>query len=507
MSAAWLAQLRLLPDYLGQHLLLTLAALGAGIALSVPLAILVGRVHALRAPVLALASIVQTIPGLALLALMVPLLRQIGFLPAVLALILYSVLPILRNTVTGIEQVDADLVEAGRGLGMTDRQLLFKVQLPLALPVIVAGVRTATVWVVGMATLSTPVGATSLGNYIFSGLQTQNHVAVLVGCLAAATLALVLDRIVGLFEHALFPRNGRLLAVAAALLALVVAGAAVPALRLAAGGGLPRVVIGTKTFTEQYVLGELLAERMRAAGFDVTLRGSLGSTVAFNALVSGALDVYVDYTGTIWANYMKRTSNPGRAQILAGVSDWLETEHGVQIAAALGFENAYALAMRREQAATLRIASIADLAAHAPRLRIGGDYEFFDRPEWADVARRYGLSFRERVAMDSTLMYAALREGEVDVVSAFSTDGRIPAFDLVLLADPLEALPPYDAVVLVGPRAASLANLRETLRPLTGAISASAMQNANRAVDIDGEDVAAAARRLAQSIELTAPLR
>ena len=168
MSDALREQLALLPEYLGRHLLLTLTALLIGIGLSFPLAILVTRVRSLRGPVLALASAIQTIPSLALLALMVPLLRAIGFLPAAIALILYSMLPIIRNTVTGIDEVDPNLIEAGRGLGMTPRQLLLKVQLPLAMPVIIAGIRTATVWVVGIATLSTPVGATSLGNFIFS---------------------------------------------------------------------------------------------------------------------------------------------------------------------------------------------------------------------------------------------------------------------------------------------------------------------------------------------------
>ena len=187
MSEAWLEQLALLPEYLSRHLVLCLSALGIGIALSIPLAVLVARSRKLRGPVLMTASAIQTIPGLALLALMVPLLGRIGFVPALIALTLYSVLPILRNTVTGIGGVDSNLIEAGTGLGMTSRQLLFDVQLPLALPVIVAGIRTAAVWVVGMATLSTPVGATSLGNFIFSGLQTQNYQAVIVGCVAAAT--------------------------------------------------------------------------------------------------------------------------------------------------------------------------------------------------------------------------------------------------------------------------------------------------------------------------------
>jgi osmoprotectant transport system permease protein len=351
-----------------------------------------------------------------------------------------------------------------------------------------------------MATLSTPVGATSLGNYIFSGLQTQNYTAVLVGCIAAALLALALDRVVRLFEVALFPRDWKRLIVGAALLVLAVGVAVTPALHLGASRAAARVVIGTKTFTEQYILGELLAERLRNAGFQAELRSSLGSTVAFDALVAGGLDVYVDYTGTIWANYMHRDTNPGKEQMLAGVSAWLRAEHDIEIAAALGFENAYALAMTRTRAAELGIRSIDDLVAYAPRMKIGGDYEFFERPEWAEVMSRYGLQFAARVAMDSTLMYSALSAGEVDVISAFSTDGRIPAFDLVLLEDPRDALPPYDAVVLIGPRAQGLAGVRAALQPLGGAITASAMQSANRQVDLAGSSVRAAAEMLGRSV-------
>jgi osmoprotectant transport system permease protein len=194
-------QLALLPGYLTAHLQLALVALLVGTTASVPLGIWVTRRRSLEPGVLGVASVIQTIPGLALLAIMVPALaalgaltraafgvelRGIGYAPALVALTLYSLLPILRNTVAGIDGVDASLVEAARGVGMTPRQQLLRVELPLAAPVIVAGIRTSAIWVVGTATLSTPVGATSLGNFIFSGLQTRNHTAVLVGCAAAA---------------------------------------------------------------------------------------------------------------------------------------------------------------------------------------------------------------------------------------------------------------------------------------------------------------------------------
>jgi osmoprotectant transport system permease protein len=495
-------QLALLPEYLSRHLLLSVSALAIGITLSLPLAFAVGRVRALRGPVLMFASVVQTIPGLALLALMVPLLGRIGFLPALIALILYSLLPVLRNTVTGLQEVDPNLIEAGLGLGMTSRQLLFKVELPLAMPVIVAGIRTATVWVVGMATLSTPVGATSLGNYIFSGLQTQNYTAVLVGCVAAALLALTLDRLIRSMEIALSRRNRKAIAVAVTAMFVVLAAGLSPIL-LASGGATARdeIVIGAKTFTEQYILANLVASELGAAGLRTRTLESLGSTVAFDALVAGRIDCYVDYTGTIWANYMKRTDNPGREAMLEGVRGWLRDERGVELVAALGFENAYALAMRRDRADALAVATIDDLAPYAPELELGGDYEFFGRPEWRDLMASYGLAFADLVTMDSSLMYSAVAAGEVDAISAFSTDGRIPAFDLVVLDDTRAALPPYDAVLLVNAATLKrLPELRAALAPLAGAIDGDAMRAANKHVDVDGGTVAEAARALAAEL-------
>ena len=501
MSTTLADQLSLLPNYLSRHLLLTVVALAFGIAFSMPVAFVLLRVRRLRDPVLMVASGVQTVPGLALLALMVPLMGQIGFMPAVIALSLYSVLPVLRNTVTGIENVDGNLIEAGRGLGMTPNQLLFKVQLPLAMPVIVAGIRTATVWVVGMATLSTAVGATSLGNYIFSGLQTQNYTAVLVGCAAAAALALTLDRLVRFIEVAVAMRSrGRVVAAIAATLGVVLAGVAPSLIGLARSAGAP-VVIATKTFTEQYVLGALIADELGAASFPTRVLQSLGSTVAFDALVGGRVDCYVDYTGTIWSNYMRRAGNPGRAAMLREVREWLAAEHGVEIAARLGFENAYALAMDRRRAEALGVHTIDDLVAVAPRLKVGGDYEIFGRPEWRDLTSAYGLSFEALVTMDSSLMYSAVAAGTVDVVTAFSTDGRIAALDLVLLEDPRGALPPYDAVVLLGADAERRhPGIRRALAELDGAIDAQAMRAANRHVDLESGSVAEAAARLAQQI-------
>ncbi len=496
-------QLALLPGYLTAHLQLTLAALAASTAVSVPLGLVATRVRWLEQPILGVAGVIQTVPSLALLAIMVPLLAtlslpSIGLLPAFIGLTLYGVLPVLRNTVTGVAGVDPALKEAARGVGMTDWQQLWRVELPLAMPVIVAGLRISTVWVVGMATLSTPVGATSLGNYIFSGLQTRNYVAVLVGCVAAAGLALVLDGLVRAVESAVATRRRGRLAVALGLAGVLCAYAGGTLALDLSGGRRAAVVIGAKTFTEQYILSALMADVVeRDTGLATRLVPSLGSTVAFDALRDGTIDVYVDYTGTIWATIMHRTAlPPRRTDVLEEVRRYLRDTDGITLVCALGFENAYALAMRADDARRLGVRRISDLAPLAGRLSIGGDYEFFSRPEWKAIRTTYGLRFASERSMDSSLMYQAVAQGSVDVLSAFSTDGRIAAGGLRVLEDDRGAIPPYDAVILASRGlAAGHPEVIAALRALDGAIDAAHMRQMNFAVDEQGESPAAVARR------------
>jgi osmoprotectant transport system permease protein len=503
-----------LPEYLGAHVVLSLSALGLGLAVSLPLALWGARSTAARGVMLTLASVIQTIPSLALLALFYPLLlglsiltkaligaqfSALGFLPSLLALTLYSMLPILRNTVTGLLGVDAAVKEAALGVGMTPMQSLLRVELPLALPVIMAGIRTASVLVIGTATLSTPVGQTSLGNYIFTGLQTQNWVFVLFGCAAAAGLALIADTLLALLERLLARRDRpRLMATVVGLLLILIAGGLAPWLRAD-----PNYVIGAKGFPEQYILASLIDQRLAAAGLSARTSSDLGSAVIFNALAAGDVDVYVDYSGTIWTNSMHRTDTPPREVMLRQMSDWLRQTYGVRMLGPLGFENAYVLAMRKSRAAGLGIRSIEDLAAASRSMAVGGDYEIFARPEWRSLRGAYGLAFRQERQMQPLFMYKALADGEVDVIAAFSSDGRIAEYDLVTLADPKRAIPPYDAVLLLAPKRASDTALVAALRPMIGHISIERMRQANLSVSRETGQAppAEAARRLWQAIK------
>jgi osmoprotectant transport system permease protein len=516
------AALAVLPERLGWHVALSASALALGLAIALPLGIAAARSARLKWISLSAAGLVQTIPSLALLALFYPVLLllsglatkvlghgfpALGFLPSLLALTLYSMLPILRNAAAGVSGVDPAVVEAARGVGMTDRQRLWRVELPLAAPVIMAGVRTAAVWTIGAATLSTPVGQTSLGDYIFSGLQTEDWVAVLVGCAASAVLALAVDGLLGLIEVGVARRAAWRLWAGGAGLAIGLLAALTPLASEALSRGPPTYVIGAKNFSEQYILAELMAGRLEAKGATVRRRVNLGSAVAYRALAAGEIDAYVDYSGTLWANVLNRADNPGRQAVLDGLRQGLKARDGVVLLAPLGFENAYALAMRRDRAERLGVKTLADLAAKAPALTLGGDLEFFSRPEWKSVEDAYGLAFKARRQFQPTFMYRALESGEVDVISAFSSDGRIAADDLVLLGDPKGALPPYDAVILVSPKRAGDRRLGEALAPLGGRIDVKAMRAANYAVDRDtGKKSPAEAARMLVG-DATAPSR
>jgi osmoprotectant transport system permease protein len=305
-------------------------------------------------------------------------------------------------------------------------------------------------------------------------LQTQNWVFVLFGCIAAALLALLVDQLLALIESGLRNRSRLRAALGGIGIAALVAATLVPTLARTSSS----YIVGAKTFAEQYVLSALMAQRLRAAGLTATSREGLGSNVIFDALASGDIDVYVDYSGTLWANQFHRTDIKPRNELLAELKGILAKQN-ITLSGELGFENAYALVMPRKRAAELGIKSIADLASRASTMSIAGDYEFFSRPEWAALRKAYGLSFRAQRTMQPDFMYAAVASGEVDVIAGYTSDGLIAKYDLVVLEDPKRAIPPYDAIVLLAPKRAGDEKLKAALHPLLGKIDISAMREAN----------------------------
>lgn len=502
------------PELAVQHLVLAGAALLLGIVVALPLGIWSARQPTVARISLGMAALVQTVPALALLALFYPVLLwlsslvgggipALGFLPALLALSLYAVLPILRNTVTGLATLDPTVREAAAGIGMTATQMLRWVEAPLVAPMMMAGIRTAAVWTIGAATLATTVGQPSLGDLIFSGLQTQSWPLVLAGCAAAAALAITVDALLATIERGIADRRRTLILLPFVLMAGALVGMAMlSGDRATANDARTTVTVGAKNFAEQFILARLIGHRLEAAGYRVTYREGLGSAVAYSALRQGAIDVYVDYSGTIWTSEMQQGAAPPRAQLIRAIGEWTSRTAGVRTLGPLGFENAYAFAMPADAARKRGIITLADLAKASPSLRLASDLEFLDRSEWAAVRRAYAMRFTGTRAYSPSFMYAALASGQADVISAFSSDGRIAADGLQVLTDPVGAIPGYDAILLVTPGRANDMRFIRAIRPLIDAIPVETMREANYLVDRDDNKRTPeqAARWLAQRI-------
>jgi osmoprotectant transport system permease protein len=477
----------------GQHLVLVLVSTSAAVALGVPLGVLMTRSPRLARPLLGFANVAQTIPSLALFGFLIPLpaIGGIGARTAIVALVLYALLPILRNTFTGIRQVDPAVVEAATGLGMTDSERLRLVELPLALPVILAGVRIAAVVSVGTATIAAAIGAGGLGTYVYRGIATVDTRLILAGAIPSALLALATDALLGAVEKS--RRPGRAAALLAAAAVVVVLFTLAPVWRRA----VRPVVIGSKNFTEQVVLGEIVAGLLEARGFTVDRRLNLGGTaLCHEAVKAGQIDVYVEYTGTALTDMLKKPPRPDPAEVLREVRDGY-APLGLVVGAPLGFNNTYALSMRGQDAARLHAARISDLAPHFASLRIGLFGEFLERQDgMPGLLKTYGLRMGTRpIEMDLGLLYQALANDRVDLVVGNSTDGLIAALGLVVLEDDRHYFPPYDAVPILN-RASLDAHvgLEAAIAELAGRIHEDAMRRMNYAVDGEHRSPAEVAR-------------
>ncbi len=487
------------------HLELVVEAVALAVLVGVPLGILAARRPLLEKAAVGLAGVLQTDPSQALLGFLLIAFRgQIGKAPALAALVLYALLPIVKNTILGLKSIDPGIREAAVALGMTAWQRLRLVELPLAVPILLGGVRVATVASVGMATIAAAIGARGLGSYIFRGVALSDTRLILLGSVPSALLALGCDAALGEAERLLDPARPRNSRLRGWLVALAVGSL----LAFAAWGWLldhplgrsheATITIGSKDGSEMILLGHMLADLVEArTPIRVDRRFNLGGTlVCYNALRLGGLDAYVEYTGTALTTILKKPAQTDPLAVLERVRQELNDRDHVVCLDPFGFENTFAILMRNDQAARLGIRKISDLLAHQRDIRPGFGPEFMNRPDgYPGLVRAYGLAFvhapRE---MDRNLLYQALTQGSIDVAAGDSTDGRIAALDLVQLEDDRHYFPPYQAVPLVQAETLKrLPELREVLNLLAGKLDAAAMREMNREVDQEKkkpEDVA-----------------
>lgn len=448
---------------LGDHIKLTAVSVGLAILIGVPLGILISYVSKISRPVLAVANVVQAIPSMALLGFMIPLVG-IGVVPAVVAVILYSLLPIIKNTYTGIDNIDPQTLEAAKGIGLTPVQVLMKVQIPLALPVIMAGVRIAAVTAVGLMTMAAFIGAGGLGYLVFSGIRTVNNNQILAGAIPACLLALAVDFLVGLIEKLVTPislqkgdnvvkkkhrnRQKALLGASALVLAAVF-------IITSAGKGVQAertIAIGSKDFTEQGIVGNMVAEFIEArTDIQVERRLELGGTqVCFAAMQTGDIDMYIDYTGTVYADTLRHTPISDIEEVYATAKTELAQQYDIVILDQMSFNNTYTLAVTRDTAAKYGLESMSDLARVAGQLRSGTTFEFSNREDGLPgLQKTYGFTMGKSLTVDGAARYSAITNDEVDVIDAFATDGLLKKFDLLTLVDDKQFFPPYYAIPLI----------------------------------------------------------
>jgi osmoprotectant transport system permease protein len=495
----------------GEHLILVAIAMVVAIAIGIPLGIAITRYPKLAPPILTVANALQTIPSLAIFGFLisVPFLGGIGKNPAIVALTLYALLPLIRNTYIGIINVDPAVREAGKGMGMTDWQLLTQVEIPLASGVILAGIRVATVTAVGIATIAAAIGGGGLGVFIFRGLATVNDRLILMGAIPAAAIALGADLALGWVEKRITQqpvRRGKLdrkYAIGGGILALLITGL----IGINYLQAQPTIAIGSKNFTEQVILGELLSQQIENhTKLKVDRQLNLGGTfICHEAVKAGKIAGYVEYTGTSLTAVLKQEPIKNPQAVFDTIKQVYDRQFQLQVMQPLGFENTFAFIVRNEDAQRLQIKTLSEAAKYTPQLRGGFGYEFLERKDgYPALAKTYGLKFAKIQQMEFSLMYQAIKEKSVDLIAANSTDGLIPVLNLVILEDDKKYFPPYQAVPIFNQ--ATLKKYPElvpAINQLTGLISTEDIQTMNYQVDNRSRPVELVVKEWLKSKNLT----
>ncbi|HXG86345.1 MAG TPA: ABC transporter permease/substrate-binding protein [Pyrinomonadaceae bacterium] len=485
-----------------EHVFLVFVSTFFAVLIGLPLGVLLTRFKSLQTPVLGVANILQTIPSLALFGLLIPIayIGGIGAKTAIIALTLYSFLPIIRNTVTGISGVDSKVGESATAMGMTDWQILRQVELPLAAPVILTGIRVAVVISVGVATIAAAVGAGGLGTYIFRGLRQNDNNLLLAGAICSALLALIADFALGRIEKLFAPvraenrgssKRRKFIAVGAFGLIAVLLGLSF-ILNFKSGisnstseTASQTIRVGSKDFTESVILSEILAQMLEKRGFTVEKKFELGGNLAHDALLSNQIDVYPEYTGTAFTAILKHQPITDSQAVYDQTKAEYAEKFNLVLSPSLGFSNDFAILVRGDVARKMNLKTISDAVPISKNWQAGFGQDFMSRADgYAGFSRVYNFDFSKQPReMDLSLTYRALAAGEVDLIAGNSTDGLIAALDLFQLADDRRYFPPYQAVFIARRDKSEILN--ETFERLNGAISTEEMRRLNYAVDGD----------------------
>lgn len=482
-----------------EHIQISFIALLLAGIIAIPLGIYLTKKERIAEGIIGITAVLQTIPSLALLGILIPLVG-IGKVPAIIALVAYALLPILRNTYTGIKEVDSSLIEAARAMGMNNRKRLLKVEIPLAMPIIMAGIRTAMVLIVGTATLAALIGAGGLGDIILLGIDRNDTNLILMGAIPAAILAIVFDFLLKRLEYHSYKKS--LLTIGC----IVVIAVGIMILPLFTNQN-KEIVIAGKLGAEPEILinmYKILIEE--ETDIEVELKPGLGKTsFVFNALESGSIDIYPEFTGTAISEFLKETANStDRSKVYQQAKEGLLQKFKLVMLEPMEYNNTYALAVSKELANQYQLENISDLKAIQSDVKAGFTLEFSDREDgYKGIQSLYGIEFPNLVTMEPKLRYVAVESGEINLVDAYSTDSELQQYELQVLQDDENLFPPYQGAPLLRTETVEeYPEIVEALNKLAGRVTDDEMRKMNYEVNVEGKSPANVARDFLQGEDI-----
>ncbi|MCK3922690.1 ABC transporter permease/substrate-binding protein [Streptococcus suis] len=474
-----------------EHLRISLLALIIAIAIAVPLGLILSSKKRLTEWSLQITGIFQTIPSLALLGLFIPFMG-IGTLPAVVALVIYAIFPILQGTLTGLGEIAPSLEEAATAFGMNKWEKLKKFKLALAMPILMSGIRTASIMIIGTATLAALVGAGGLGSFILLGIDRNDSALILIGAVSSAVLAVLFGYGIRLLQD----KKPKTILLALLVTLFTVGASYVPMLNFST----KQLVIAGKLGAEPEILinmYKLLIEDR--TDIKVEIKPNFGKTsFLYEALKSGSIDIYPEYTGTITSTLLKNSpmdlsTNP--EEVYTYAKEAILEQDGLMYLAPMAFQNTYALAVTEDYAQDHGIEKISDLAKVQQTAVAGFSLEFNDREDGnIGLKNLYNLQLNVKT-MEPALRYEAIKSGNVQIIEAYSTDSKVVTYKLKILEDDKQLFPPYQAAPLLSKETLeNYPELEQVLGVLAGNISTEEMTQMNYAVDVEGKSAEQVAR-------------
>ena len=479
-----------------EHILISLLAISIASVLGIILGIIISEYRKFSGLILGTVNILYTIPSIALLGFFITI-TGVGNTTALIALIIYALLPIIRSTYTGIVNINPLIIEASEGMGSTKLQQLFKVKLPLALPVLMSGIRNMVTMTIALAGIASFVGAGGLGVAIYRGITTNNSAMTFLGSLLIAILALVFDFILGLIEKRLTNRkrvkykiNPKLIILG---LFIVIFGA-----YFSLNSKKDKTInIATKPMTEGYILGQMLTELIEQdTDLKVNITNGVGGGTSniHPAIVKGEFDLYPEYTGTSWEAVLKKEASYDESKFDELQKEYKE-KYNLEYVNLYGFNNTYGLAVNKDIAEKYNLKTYSDLAAVSNNLIFGAEYDFFEREDgYKELQKVYNMDFKKKIDMDIGLKYQAMKDKKIDVMVIFTTDGQLAISDVVVLEDDKKMYPSYRAGTVVRSEILSeYPELKPVLEKLNNILDDKTMADLNYQVESEGkkpEDVA-----------------